>query len=144
MVNRDVGTDGPLATLNPVSDKSCPQICSEDVKEKTTREQAIATPKVVHFSFPDANSDGSVPVHNRLKLDHVTEQAGLSSDTEYPQPPPSPTKINRTRIRPTPRLGQRRTSFSASESEDDNRKSYGRHRNDSVRSIRIRHIAELY
>lgn len=59
-----------------------------------------------------------------------------NSDTEYPQAPPSPTKFNRTRIKAVPRLGQRRTSFSASESEDDNRKSYNRQRNDSVSSYK--------
>lgn len=47
--------------------------------------------------------------------------------------PQSPNKINRTRIKAIPRFGQRRTSFSASESEDDNRKTYIRQRNDSVR-----------
>lgn len=53
-------------------------------------------------------------------------------DITYPPAPPSPSKINRGRIKVVPRLGQRRNSFSASESEDDNRKS-NRHRNDSVR-----------
>lgn len=46
-------------------------------------------------------------------------------------PPPSPSKVNRTRIKAVPRLGQRHTSFSASESEDDSRRN-SRHRNDSV------------
>lgn len=52
--------------------------------------------------------------------------------------PPSPTKINRTRIKAVPRLGQRRVSFSvgsASESEDDGRRQSSRHRNDSVCSL---------
>ncbi|KAJ3666248.1 hypothetical protein Zmor_001701 [Zophobas morio] len=55
----------------------------------------------------------------------------LSPDIEYPIPPPSPNKINRSRIKAVPRLGQRNTSFSASESEDESRRNY-RHRNDSV------------
>lgn len=49
----------------------------------------------------------------------------------HPPAPPSPSKINRGRIKVIPRFGQRRQSFSASESEDDNRKS-NRIRNDSV------------
>ncbi|XP_056631162.1 uncharacterized protein LOC130441479 [Diorhabda sublineata] len=53
------------------------------------------------------------------------------SDTEYPLPPPSPNKANRTRIKPIPRLAHRKTSFSASESEDESRK-INRNRNDSV------------
>lgn len=54
-----------------------------------------------------------------------------NSDIAYPPAPPSPSKISRGRIKVVPRLGQRRQSFSASESEDDNRKS-NRIRNDSV------------
>ncbi|CAH1116059.1 unnamed protein product [Phaedon cochleariae] len=53
------------------------------------------------------------------------------SDTEYPPPPPSPNKINRTRIKAVPRLDYRKASFSASESEDESRKN-NRIRNDSV------------
>lgn len=51
---------------------------------------------------------------------------------EYPPPPSSPSKINRSRIKPIPRLHQRKTSFSASESEDETRRQYSRIRNDSV------------
>ncbi|XP_050498585.1 uncharacterized protein LOC114325342 isoform X2 [Diabrotica virgifera virgifera] len=53
------------------------------------------------------------------------------SDTEYPLPPPSPNKANRSRIKAIPRLAQRKHSFSASESEDESRK-INRIRNDSV------------
>lgn len=72
-------------------------------------------PKSVHFLLDEKN-------------------AQETGDVVYPPAPPSPNKINRSRIKVAPRLGQRRTSFSASESEDDNRKS-GRHRNDSVSNI---------
>lgn len=52
-------------------------------------------------------------------------------DSDYSVPPSSPTKYNR-RIKAVPRLGQRKTSFSASESEDESRR-HGRIRNNSVR-----------
>ncbi|KAJ8916348.1 hypothetical protein NQ315_005045 [Exocentrus adspersus] len=55
-----------------------------------------------------------------------------NSDTEYPPPPPSPSKISRSRIKAIPRLGYRKTSFSASESEDESKRNYNRNRNDSV------------
>lgn len=51
-----------------------------------------------------------------------------SSDSEYPGPC-SPSKINRSRIRPIPRLDSRKPS--ASESEDESRR-YGRKRHNSV------------
>lgn len=55
----------------------------------------------------------------------------------YPRPPASPHKLlNRPRIRSTPRLGHRRNSTSASESEDDSRRNFmSRVRNDSVSSV---------
>lgn len=55
----------------------------------------------------------------------------VTNDITYPPAPPSPSKINRGRIKVVPRFGQRRPSFSASESEDDNKKT-NRIRNDSV------------
>lgn len=57
-------------------------------------------------------------------------------DTEYPPPPPSPSITNRARIKAVPKLNFRKTSFSASESEDETRKTY-RIRNDSVCMIFI-------
>lgn len=57
------------------------------------------------------------------------------SDTECQQPPTSPTKVLNRRIKAIPKLHQRRTSFSigsASESEEDIRRSGIRNRNDSV------------
>jgi hypothetical protein len=60
----------------------------------------------------------------------------LTPEIEYPIPPPSPNKVNRSRIKAVPRFGQRNTSFSASESEDESRRNH-RHRNDSVRSETI-------
>lgn len=51
-------------------------------------------------------------------------------ELEYP-PPPSPSITNRVRIKAIPKLRYRKTSFSASESEDEMRKS-SRIRNDSV------------
>lgn len=58
------------------------------------------------------------------------------SDTEYPAPPPSPSKINRSRIKAIPRLSLRKTSCSASESEDETRK-YSRIRNNSVSNFKV-------
>lgn len=55
-----------------------------------------------------------------------------TQNVDYPPPPASPSKINRSRIKAIPRLHQRKTSFSASESEDENRRNFNRHRNDSV------------
>lgn len=52
-------------------------------------------------------------------------------DNEYPPPPPTPNMTNRARIKAVPKLSYRKTSFSASESEDDSRK-FHRVRNDSV------------
>lgn len=59
------------------------------------------------------------------------------SDSENITEPPSPTKVlNRSRIKAIPRLHQRRISAtihgSASESEDDTRKSYKRVKTDSI------------
>ncbi|GJQ79163.1 hypothetical protein Trydic_g5413 [Trypoxylus dichotomus] len=65
----------------------------------------------------------------------LKESAKSGSDTECQQPPPSPTKHLTRRIKAVPRLHQRRTSFSigsASESEDDTRRTHSRIRNDSV------------
>nr|CAH7730343.1 unnamed protein product [Callosobruchus chinensis] len=62
-----------------------------------------------------------------------TLQAIQQNDNEYQRPPPSPTKINRSRIKAVPRLGYRKTSFSASESEDECKRN--RNRNDSVCSV---------
>lgn len=58
------------------------------------------------------------------------------SDTEYPAPPPSPSKINRSRIKAIPKLSLRKTSCSASESEDETRK-YSRIRNNSVSNFKV-------
>lgn len=68
-------------------------------------------------------------IEKDIKRISVTETS--KDDSAYPPAPMSPSKINRGRIKVAPRLGKRRTSISASESEDDNRKS-NRHRNDSV------------
>lgn len=66
-----------------------------------------------------------------------------SSDSEYPGPC-SPSKINRSRIRPIPRLDSRKPS--ASESEDESRR-YGRKRHNSVENTETlspKHIIGLF
>ncbi|CAG9764498.1 unnamed protein product [Ceutorhynchus assimilis] len=68
------------------------------------------------------------PLHKR----YISESQ--ASDSEYPAPPPSPSKINRSRIKAVPKLSFRKASCSASESEDETRK-YGRIRNNSVCSV---------
>lgn len=78
--------------------------------------------KTLSFASPPPNILSKVSMGNT---------GVLNSDIEYPIPPPSPNKVNRSRIKAVPRLGQRHTSFSASESEDESRRNY-RHRNDSV------------
>ncbi|KRT84632.1 hypothetical protein AMK59_2095, partial [Oryctes borbonicus] len=65
----------------------------------------------------------------------LKESIKSGSDTECQQAPPSPTKHLNRRIKAVPKLHQRRTSFSigsASESEDDTRRTHSRIRNDSV------------
>ncbi|XP_030764674.1 uncharacterized protein LOC115888925 isoform X2 [Sitophilus oryzae] len=79
----------------------------------------------------------NLPLHkteaNNIK--HVQFEAHNNvSDLDYPIPPSSPSKFNRSRIKAVPRLSQRKTSFSASESEDESKK-YGRIRNNSVCSV---------
>lgn len=83
------------------------------------------TTKSVHFLLDEKEKETPT-------ADHI--QTRETNEVPYPPAPLSPSKINRGRIKVAPRLGQRKTSFSASESEDDNRKS-NRHRNDSVSSI---------
>lgn len=83
-----------------------------------------------------SESEGESSVNSKKEVDDksaAVEQISIkvNSDIAYPPAPPSPSKISRGRIKVVPRLGQRRQSFSASESEDDNRKS-NRIRNDSV------------
>lgn len=81
--------------------------------------------------FPALNSSVTTTSANIKK---VIPEVYSASDSEYPAPPPSPSKINRSRIKAIPRLSQRKTSCSASESEDETRK-YGRIRNNSVCSV---------
>lgn len=83
-----------------------------------------------------SESEGESSVTSKREIDEksaLLEQLPVKeiNDITYPPAPPSPSKINRGRIKVVPRFGQRRQSFSASESEDDNKKS-SRIRNDSV------------
>lgn len=89
-------------------------------------------PKSVHFELNNVQNNDEAQENKAVQL-FANDSAISGSDTENVPAPPSPSKINRLRIKAVPRLGQRRTSFSASESEDDNKKNYNRHRNDSVR-----------
>lgn len=89
-----------------------------------TLEAKKDTTKSVHFMLDEKEKETNTEEHIQTRE---------TNEIPYPPAPLSPSKINRGRIKVAPRLGQRRTSFSASESEDDNRKS-NRHRNDSVSS----------
>lgn len=104
------------------------------IKEEDTNQENTdlpkEAPKSVHFVL-----DNNETQDNKVVQPLANDNAISGSDTENVPAPPSPSKINRLRIKAVPRLGQRRTSFSASESEDDNKKNYNRHRNDSVRNF---------
>ncbi|XP_022913818.2 transcription factor TFIIIB component B'' homolog isoform X1 [Onthophagus taurus] len=87
------------------------------------------------------NNTSSSPISVKITPTFIAQKdiSKCGSDTEYPPPPVSPSKILNRRIKAIPKLHQRRTSFSigsASESEDDSRRSsYGRVRNDSICSV---------
>lgn len=75
--------------------------------------------------------------NDELATEHITKSVTFDSNTNFDSAT-SPNKlINRARIKPVPRFNIRRNSFhgSASESEDDSRKTQNRTRNDSVCSI---------
>ncbi|XP_076268306.1 transcription factor TFIIIB component B'' homolog Bdp1 [Rhynchophorus ferrugineus] len=66
-------------------------------------------------------------------IKHIVPDVQSPLDSDYSVPPSSPTKYNR-RVKAVPKLKQRKTSFSASESEDESRRN-GRIRNNSVCSV---------
>ncbi|KAK9880468.1 hypothetical protein WA026_011713 [Henosepilachna vigintioctopunctata] len=75
------------------------------------------------------------PTHNTLDVIKTSIQhANVGSDCEYPPPPSSPNKLNRSRIKAIPKIGNRKISFSASESEDESKKHEHRVRHDSQSS----------
>ncbi|CAG9859002.1 unnamed protein product [Phyllotreta striolata] len=107
----------------------------QSTKTKTTpSQQETPIDKVDQTKIASPNN--SIPTTNTdtcfQKPLSITSNAVIS-DTEYPLPPPSPNKANRTRIKATPRLAHRKMSFSASESEDESRK-VARIRTESVSS----------
>ncbi|KAI4467694.1 rna polymerase iii transcription initiation factor b [Holotrichia oblita] len=123
---------------------------SEEQNDDDNKSEEIADiPNLNHLSSPH----DTIPLVDQVKSDinlsqdvsetntntkSLKESAKSGSDTEYQQPPASPTKILNRRIKAIPKLHQRRTSFSigsASESEDDTRRSHSRIRNDSVCSV---------
>lgn len=97
--------------------------CTQDVQ---VSEDEVCVPNVAENSSESRENIFQKPLS-------VTNNAA-QSDTEYNLPPPSPNKVNRARIKAIPRLANRKASFSASESEDENRK-IDRIRNDSVCSV---------
>lgn len=102
------------------------------VKEVKTAEENVVVVDVKNdtVKIPPEISESKIKVNQEKDEPKTIE-------VEYPPPPASPNKINRGRIKPVPRLGQRKISFSvhgsASESEDDNKRGLNRIRNDSVR-----------
>lgn len=107
-------------------------VIKEEHTNKENTELPKETPKCVHFELDNLQNNDEAQ-ENKVIQSLTNDSAISGSDTENVPAPPSPSKINRLRIKAVPRFGQRRTSFSASESEDDNKKNYNRHRNDSVR-----------
>lgn len=117
----------PKINIKSLSQKLKPKLCnidpSPDIKEP----------------HPSTATKDSEPVCNPQSdvvqiLPTINNQI---SDCESIAEPPSPTKVlNRSRIKAIPRLHQRRISAtihgSASESEDDTRKSYKRVKTDSI------------
>ncbi|KAL3285984.1 hypothetical protein HHI36_000498 [Cryptolaemus montrouzieri] len=119
---------------------------NSDINEKSEREAHEKTASkeqnvLVHPQSPQIsiNSPGirrlKSPVNNVMNIRKIASpHASGGSDTEYPPPPASPNKVNRNRIKAIPRLGYRKISFSASESEDESKRSSQRTRNDSQSS----------
>lgn len=106
--------------------KSIDQPTTESLTQAVRRDIV----KSVHFVL---DKDTEIEIGRGSNKENLTiSESHVANDkVTYPPPPTSPSKLNRGRIKVAPRLGQRRTSFSASESEDDGKKS-SRHRNDSV------------
>ncbi|XP_065167678.1 transcription factor TFIIIB component B'' homolog [Atheta coriaria] len=132
----------PQEEPSPPEDANCPSVIS-----KTSENPPINTSKHAHTPVRDdcINKEISVLGITKLPLTQSQNQ-NLENCTDKnsfdeivrPSPACSPSKyMNRARIKAIPRLGQRRPSFSigsASESEDESKKSYKtvRIRNDSV------------
>ncbi|XP_974424.2 transcription factor TFIIIB component B'' homolog [Tribolium castaneum] len=106
----------PTVSLNAINRKP------REVEEVKNNKIVILNDVIINPA-PVINSE-----QNQLKSPEVREEGALT----FPEPPPSPTKISRGRIKAVPKLGGfRNSNYSASESEDESRKNY-RHRNDSV------------
>lgn len=113
------------------------------VREEEINLNETILPTCKEAPVETANNNSVIhPVQDITKLPRpeFIEGSKPCSDSERPPPASSPSKlINRSRIKAVPRLGQHRSSFSigsASESEDESRKSYSsRIRNDSVSSV---------
>ncbi|RZC40141.1 transcription factor TFIIIB component B'' -like protein, partial [Asbolus verrucosus] len=115
----------PAVSLNAINRKLKD---AEDGKAAQVNQKPPKSNKIVVLNEIIAYPDQTQRDAKRLVANNPQIQ---SPESEYPIPPPSPSKVNRSRIKAVPRLGQRNTSFSASESEDESRRNH-RHRNDSV------------
>ncbi|KAH1006331.1 transcription factor TFIIIB component B'' homolog [Dendroctonus ponderosae] len=119
------------AKIAPASNKI---VILDDLKVRPAPQPNGEAPKVPlksPISEKCASSVETQPADYPLPASPVKKMILDSSDSEYPAPY-SPSKINRSRIRPIPRLDTRKPS--ASESEDESRR-YGRKRHNSVCSV---------
>ncbi|KAG5886501.1 hypothetical protein JTB14_014684 [Gonioctena quinquepunctata] len=96
-------------------------------ENEVTLDETILVPRNCIPDPEDTNESAS----DKLSAKPIQLTGNVISDIDYPPPPPSPNKMNRSRIKAIPRFGYRKASFSASESEDESRK-HNRIRNDSV------------
>ncbi|CAH2009156.1 unnamed protein product [Acanthoscelides obtectus] len=122
--NNDVGFLKPTnfnTSRSAEVEKDIVQITNIAELRESTQE-----PSIKRASLPESFSNKDYGIKDNL-------QGIQQNENEYHRPPPSPTKINRSRIKAIPRLGYRKTSFSASESEDEGKRN--RNRNDSVCSV---------
>ncbi|KAJ8976629.1 hypothetical protein NQ317_009721 [Molorchus minor] len=91
-------------------------------KNEVTLDETLLTPKNEIILKPQVPLDETAK-----KIIHNTN-SNHNFDTEYLSPPPSPSKINRSRIKAIPRLSYRKTMNQKMRAE----KNINRHRNDSM------------
>lgn len=138
--NQDTRTnDNEDKTIISIENETCESnksnVPEKHVVDDTSQKTTTDSSECVQIAFSNLQSPKPESTVSGISKLPVNTENAVRIDIE---PPPSPTKINRTRIKAIPRLGQRRVSFnvgSASESEDDGRRQSTRHRNDSVCSL---------
>lgn len=124
--------------IQPTTDNSKVLNSENDAFIKPLVSAPFLSPKSKGEAPPLDNSSTTATVENEV----LETNKNAYSDNESLTEPLSPVKaINRSRIKPVPRLGQRRTSMtvygSASESEDEPKKNYKRIRTESVKKNTI-------